>query len=190
MYGSRIISLIVLSAAFFHPATGQSPRSSQKPSIDTVLVYGDGFTFSMKEPEGWQCLCDESVGKYGVNAMVLPSSPESRAHHVEIKVRVNGKADENTALDLAADMEQYKKKYPNVQFAALDVAHPEYETYPKLFSFPNDFYDYVAYLNPGPRASFTLSVSMSKEKEPATKEELAAYQKVLQSLHVFTEASR
>jgi len=83
-------------------------------------------------------------------------------------------------------MKQYKERYPKVQFAALDVAHAEYKTYTKLFAFPNDFYDYVGYVNPGPNVKFTLSVAMSKGKVPATQDELAAYAKVLQSLHVFT----
>jgi len=116
--------------------------------------------------------------------VLFPSSADSRAHRVEIRVRVNKKVDENTLEDLNSDMRQYKKEYPKVQFAALDVAHPEYRTHAKLFLFPGDFYDYVAYLNPGPNSWFTLSVSMTKEKVPATQDELAAYANVLKSLYV------
>lgn len=154
--------------------------------MDTLLIHGQGFLFSMKEPDGWHCVCDESAGQYGANAIVFPSSAQSRAHHVAIKVRLNPKSDEDTFQDLNADMQQYKKQYPNVEFATLDVAHSEYKTYPKLFMFPNDYYEYVAYLNPGPRHGFTISVWMSKEKIPATREELAAYTELLRSLNVIT----
>ena len=102
-----------------------------------------------------------------------------------IRVRVNHKTDENSLEDLKADMRQYRQRYPNVQFVALEVAHAEYKTYTKLFAFPNDFYDYVAYVNPGPSSSFTLSVAMAKEKVPATQDELAAYADVVRSLHTF-----
>jgi len=42
----------------------------------------------------------------------------------------------------------------------------------------------VAYINPGPGSGFTLSVSMAKEKAPASQGELAAYANVVSSLHV------
>jgi len=153
--------------------------------MDTVLIYGDGFLLSIKEPDGWNCVCDGRASRYGVNAALFPSATQSRAHHLEIKLRVNGKSDENTQQDLTSDMRQYKQKYPNAQFDALDVTHAEYKTYSKLFLFPNDYYEYVAYMNPGATKQFTVSIWMSKEKTAATPEELSAYRQVLQSLHVF-----
>jgi predicted 2-oxoglutarate/Fe(II)-dependent dioxygenase YbiX len=122
--------------------------------------------------------------------VLFPNSPQSREHHVAIRVRANEKVDENTTEDLKLDMEQYKKEHPKVQFAALDIVHPEYKTYPKLFFFPDDFYDYVAYVNPGASFRFTFSISMTKEKSPATEDELAAYTKVLKSLHAFPVTAR
>lgn len=151
---------------------------------DAVLVFGDGFVFSLKEPDGWHSVCGPEASEYGVNAVLIPSSAQSRARHVIIRVRVNPKTDENTLEDLKAGMRQYKQRYPKVQFAALDVTHAEYNTYTKLFAFPDDFYDHVAYVNPGPSSSFTLSVSMAKEKAPASHGELAAYANVVTSLHV------
>ena len=168
-------------------SVAQSDRvhPTSKDKDDAVLVFGDGFVFSLKEPTGWHCICGREASEYGVNAVVIPSSAQSRARHVIIRVRVNQKTDENTLTDLEADIQQYKRRYPNVQFAALDVSHAEYKTYTKLFAFPNDFYDYVAYVNPGPSSSFTLSVAMAKEKVPATQDELAAYADVVRSLHTF-----
>jgi hypothetical protein len=163
----------------------QSPPPKSKSPMDSILVYGQDFVFSLKEPQGWRCTCGPEATEYGVNAILFPSAAESRARHVQIRVRVNEKVDENTAEDLNADMREYKKKYPKVEFAPLDIAHPEYRTYGKVFELPNDFYEYVAYLNPGPGSSYTLSVAMSKEKAPATSEELAAYTKVLKSLNAF-----
>ena len=114
------------------------------------------------------------------------SRPQSsREHGMSSFACTSTKKNENALEDLKADMRQYRQRYPNVQFVALDVSQAEYKTYTKLFAFPNDFYDYVAYLNPGPGTTFTLSVAMAKEKVPATQEELRAYLNVVRSLHVF-----
>ena len=185
-----ILLAAALVPALFVATVGQSSPPTPKQPMDTIMVFGDGFMFSMKEPAGWQCVCDERASKYEVNAVVFPGAAASRAHHVMIRIRVNEKSDENTTLDLQADMQQYRKKYPKVEFIALNVAHPKYRTYPKLFAFPNEFYEYVAYVNPGPHTPFVLAVSMSKEKTPATSEELAAYKKVVQTLNVFTEPAQ
>lgn len=179
-------TIVTLLAAI---ALAQSGSPNPKEPMDSILVFGDGFLFSLQEPEGWRCVCDEAATEYQANAVVFPSSAQSRARHVAIRIRVNQKTDENTAEDLNSDMREYKRKYPTVQFAALDVAHPEYRTHAKLFLFPKDFYDYVAYVNPGPDSWFTLSIAMSKEKVPATQGELAAYAKVLKSLRAFTTKS-
>jgi hypothetical protein len=163
----------------------QSPPPKSKSPMDSILVYGQDFVFSLKEPQGWRCTCGPEAAEYGVNAILFPSAVESRARHVQIRVRVNDKVNENTAEDLNVDMREYKKEYPKVEFADLDIAHPEYRTHGKVFQIPNDFYEYVAYVNPGPGVSYNFSVAMSKEKVPATTDELAAYTKVLKSLNAF-----
>lgn len=180
---SAVAVAILLTAISVAQSSGPHPYVP-KENDEAVLVFGDGFVFSMKEPDGWHCVCGPEASEYGVNAVLIPSSAQSRARHVIIRLRVNTKTDENTLEDLKADMRQYKQRYPKVQFAALDFAHAEYKTYTKLFAFPDDFYDYVAYANPGPSFAFTLSVSMAKEKTPATQNELIAYAQVLHSLHV------
>ena len=181
--------MLMFLAPFAAPQTAATTPKAKEP-MDTVLVFGDDFLFSLKEPDGWHCVCDERAMQYGVNAVVFPSAPDSRAHHLMIRIRVNKKSDENTALDLKADMQDYKQKYPNVEFAALDLSHPEYKTYTKVFQFPDGFHDYVAYINSGPQTWFTLSVSMTTEKLPATPDELAAFKKVVQSLRIFTNDPR
>ena len=181
-----LVAAALVIVALSSILVAQASQTAPEKKMDTLMVYGDGFLFSMKEPDGWHCVCDSGAAQYGVNAIVFPSSPGSRAHHVEIKVRLNEKSDEDTLKDLQADMQQYKKKYPKVQFALLDIAHPEYKTYQKLFLFPNDYYEYVTYLNPGRQHGFTISIWMSKEKTPATREELAAYSTVLRSVQMIT----
>jgi hypothetical protein len=97
-------------------------------------------------------------------------------------VRINGKQDENTIEDLNYDMQAYKQDFPTAQFSELNLAHAEYKTFARTVFVPGQFYEYVAYLNPGPGKRFIFSVAMSKKNEPATDSELRAYEEVLKSL--------
>jgi len=167
----RVLILLVAASA--------AAQSSQK--LNNLLVYGDGFAFGVKEPDGWQGDTGEIAARYHVN-VVFQSPDEPPQSDVTIRVRINKKVDENTIEDLNYDMDGYKQKFPNVQFGDLNLAHAEYKTFAKIFFIPNQFYEYVAYLNPGPGKRFILSVAMSKKGAPTTESELKAYETVLKSI--------
>ena len=119
--------------------------------------------------------------EYHVNVLFAPAKPHGSSD-ITIRVRLNKKVDENTIEDLNYDMGQYKKDYPKAEFNDLSVEHPEYKTFAKLVLMPDQFYEYVAYINPGSMSKFTFSVAMSKRLKPATPEELRVYESVLSSL--------
>jgi hypothetical protein len=158
--------------------------AQEKPQKDVLLISGDGFAFAVKEPPGWRGDTEAGAAKYQSNVVFFPNAAESKAADVTIRVRLNDKADENTAADLQADMDGYRKQYPRVQFGEVATRHADYATFAKLFFQPGSFYEYTAYLNPGPKHPFTLSVVMSKAKSAATPAELATYETVLKSLKV------
>jgi len=87
-------------------------------------------------------------------------------------------------------MKQYRREYPKAQFRELSASHADYKTFAKLVCVPGQFYEYVAYLNPGPRSKFTLSVAMSKQSNQATPEELKAFEVVLRSLIWLPKAAK
>ena len=151
--------------------------------MDSLLVYGEGFAFGVKEPAGWRSDTEAEAAKLHANIVFFPSAGP-KAGEVSIRVRVNAKVDEDTIKDLQADMEGYRKEYPKIQFEEIPFKHAEYATFAKLFVQPGELYEYTAYLNPGPRYPFNLSVALSKEKSAATADELAAYETVLKSLKV------
>jgi len=153
-----------------------------KSKMDGLIVYGDNFTFGVKEPEGWTGDTSEAARKYQVNIVFRPAAESSIAADVTIRVRVNQKVDENTVEDLKADLQQYRKDYPDAVFSDLKIAHPDYKTFSKLVYLPNTFYEYIVYCNPGPKSKTVLSVAMSKMSVPATPDELRAFQSVLKSL--------
>ncbi len=52
----------------------------------------------------------------------------------------------------------------------------------KRFYIPGQFYEYVTYVNPGPKKPVLLSVSMNTQKLEASEKELEAYKSAVQSL--------
>jgi len=149
---------------------------------DGLVVYGQDWAFTVAEPTGWHGDTADSAARYQVNIVFLPDDSQSKRADVTIRVRVNKKADELIAADLEADMNEYRAKFKKIRFADLKVHHPSYPLVSKLFFVPGEFFEYVAYVNPGKEYPYDFSVALSKANDPASPAELAAYQKVLQSV--------
>ena len=173
---------LLLFSSYCWDAPAQTPSAASTEKTDRLLVYGENFAFGVKEPEGWRGDTGELANSYHVNIVFVPIGEAVDAKGITIRVRVNSKVDENTIEDLKYDMAQYKKDYPKAQFGDLSISHPEYKTFAELVYVPRQFFEYVAYVNPGPRPKFTFSVAMSKKVTEATPDELKAFQTVLQSL--------
>jgi len=164
-------------------------ESQSKPKMDNLIVYGEGFSFAVKEPDGWRADTGEIASQYHVNVIFSPLQEASLKHNVSIRVRVSKKQDENTIEDLNYDMQQYKKQFPAAQFSDLTITHPEYKTFARRVFLPDKFHEYVAYLNPGPGKPFVFSVAMSRQDAPATEDELRAYELVLKSVQWMTSSA-
>jgi hypothetical protein len=173
------------------PSQSQNPApATGKPAVDKkmdgLMVYVEGFLFSVKEPDKWDSDIDELARYYNSNIIFIPENKSSRAAHVNIRIRVNHKETTDPSEDMKTDMTGYKAKYPKVMFSDLAVSHPKYRICAKLFYFENDFYDYVVYVDPGPSVKNNFSVSMSKDSAPATPEEMKAFKEILESLFWIT----
>jgi hypothetical protein len=152
--------------------------------LDNFIVYGEGFAFSLKEPAGW--VGDiRRASEFGANVILYPAKANLNAQAVPIvRVVVSSKADEDTAADLAHDMESYRSEFSEAKFKDIAVSHASYRTFAKLFYVPGKFYEYVTYVNPGADSSNLLSVSLNKQRTEATAAELSAYGQVIQSLQL------
>ncbi len=186
---SQLLRSVLFSTLFLATAFGQaaasSPTFSKTPKdMHGLMIYGDGFLILASEPEGWDTDTDAIALKYQSNAVFFPRNQASRSHHVNIRIRLNRKTTEEPREDMDADVSGYKKQYPAAQFSALKIDHPEYRSSAKLFFTPGDYYEYVAYLNPGAEHSLMFSITMSKEKVSATTAELAALEHILRSLRL------
>ena len=154
-----------------------------KEKLVSLLVYGQGFVFSVKEPEGWRG-DTQNAAQFSANIIFYPSSQSLEEAKTIIRVLVADKTDENINEDLAHDMSEYRAQYPNIMFKNIAISHPEYKVFSKLFTVPNDYFEYVAYVNPGPSKKLMFSVSMNRQKKEASAQELDVYQKIIASLHM------
>jgi len=158
-----------------------SAGPGQKEKMDHLMVFGQGFMFGVQEPDGWRG-DTERAAKYHVNVIFfrgrrMPSDLEG-----VIRVRINKKADEDTAKDLAVDMDGYRKRFPDIRFEDFAVSHSRYSSYPKLFYVEGQFHEYVVYINPGEGFWYTFSVALGTGETPASEAELAAFRTVTSSL--------
>jgi len=159
-----------------------TPAAAEGPA-DRLLIYGDGFAFGVREPSGWQGSTAEAT-RLSSNVVFYRRGENADAAVALLRVRVNDKTDEDLAADLQADMDLYRKQYPRIEFRDLAVVHPSYRVAAKLFLLPGQWYEYVAYVNPGPGRPWIFGASMNKQHAEATTEELAAFRKVVASLEL------
>jgi hypothetical protein len=174
-----LAALGVAVALLASPAAAKPEDPKPEEPKDRVTVTTPGYVLAAHVPEGWQG-DTEAAKKYHGSMLFTPKA--AGAGSAKILVSVYYKSNENTELRLQSEIANYRKRYPHLELTDLDVKHPQYETVGKLFSQPNDFYQDIAFLNPGTIYGNILYVAMLKQKTPVTPEELAAYKDVLQSL--------
>lgn len=171
----RIFKLVLILFVFsFLPALA-------KESSDNLIIYGEGFAFTVKEPMGWRAET-QNIKQFGADVIFYQNRFKYENANALIRVLVVPKTDENTALDLSYDMDRYRSRYPNIQFQDIKAGHPTYSNYSKLFLVPKGFSEYVTYLNPGNGIPRIISISMNVQKREAEKEELEAYRNIMKSL--------
>lgn len=95
--------------------------------LDRLLVYGDGFVFGVKEPEGWKADINNAA-KLGANILFYHSNESFSNYGTLIYIRINKKVDENVGEDLKYDMKQSSDKNPKIQFSDISVSHASFYT--------------------------------------------------------------
>jgi hypothetical protein len=170
----RICACWVIVVALSFSSFGQQKS-------DQLLVYGDNFLFSVKEPAGWKG--DTASAEKFQSNVVLHDATQSAASVVGlIRVRLNDKTDENISAEMEADIRSYRAQYPKVQLKEIIVKNPVHPTIAKVFYIPGQFYEYVTYMNPGSGKPFIFSVSMNAQTSEATTRQLDAYETTVASL--------
>ena len=182
----RSVTESIRTIAVLACVVGSTPKATAEPAKDSLIIYGDGFAFSVREPAGWTGN-SEKAASIGANVTFSPAGKADDPSAPLVRVRISSKEDENTRADLDYDMEEYRKRFPKVQFGDIELTHPSYPVFSKLFFMPGEWYEYVAYLNPGVGVPKVFSVSMNLQKRQATAAEVEAFRRVLGSLQFLTK---
>jgi len=173
------ITAVAAATLLLVPAIAQA----QTRRGDALIVYGDGWEFSVREPPGWHGDCAQAA-RWKANIIFYRDTAAIAEGSGLIRVVIAAKADENTGHDLEQDMVSYRRDSPGVQFSPLAVTHPRYAVFAKLFAVPGTFYEYVTYLNPGPTTPHLISVAYNSATKAASPDELRAYRAVVASVSV------
>jgi len=155
--------------------------SFAQQKLDQVLVQGDNFLFSVKEPAGWKG-DTASAEKFQSNVVLHEATQPVESLAGLIRVRLNEKTDENISADMEDDIRSYRAQYPKIQFKDIAIRNLAHPAVSKVFYVPGQFYEYVTYMNPGLGKPFIFPVSMSSQKSEATAKQLGAYETTLASL--------
>ena len=173
----KIFVLFVLSLTTM-TSFGQTKDTSK---MEVLMVYGDSFIFSIKEPNGW--IGDTKMAKKYYSKIVFYTSiSDFNNGGALIQVLNFYKQDEQTENDLIYDINSYKKDYKNLLEQELMVEHKDYKCFSKLIYVTNSFYQYIVYVNPGQKYKSGITVSMNISKRPAREDELKAFREIVSSL--------
>lgn len=155
-------------------------QNADPTAMNSLIVHGEGFSFSVHEPEGWVGDIDKAAA-YHANIIFYPEGgdPEKVAL---VQVALYHKQDERTADDLAYDVKSYERQYPDLRKEDLLVEHKDYRVYSKLVWVKGDFYQYITYVNAGEKFASGFSVAMNISKRAANDAELKAYRDIIASL--------
>jgi hypothetical protein len=160
--------------------------SFSQTNESSLLVYGEGFSFTIKEPKGW--IGDiENAKEYGANIIFYKDKTDLKNGGAIVQVLGFTKQDEQTNKDLEADVESYKKEYPKAKLQDFEAKHKDYKTFSKLVYVDKKFYQYIVYINGGKKYINGFSVAMNISNRQATQEELQSYLNIISSLTILAK---
>src|ERR1700687_5649052 len=105
--------------------------SFAQQKLDQLLVYGDNFMFSVKEPVGWKG-DTASAEQFQSNVVLHEATQPAESLAGLIRVRLNDKTDENISADMKDDIRSYKTQYPKIQFKDIAIRNPGYPAIAKV----------------------------------------------------------
>ena len=166
-----IAALVLLTLA--------APTSAERQA-DRVIVRGDGFTFSVKEPPAWRADLGHAP-RFGAHVLFYQTRRALKGGASLILVRLNRNTQSDAADDLRHDLDAYRKRFGTVAFRDLEVSHPEYRCFAREFTVESLFHEYLTYVNPGEGRPDRFAAALNTEAA-ASPEELEAYRAIVGSL--------
>jgi hypothetical protein len=182
-----ILSAFALLGPMKSFAGAEQAAAPAKPAAGTEIPKVDvemkDFSFSAQAPAGWRQDA-EAAKKYQVNLVFVPEAGEAKTDSAVIQVSADHKFDENVAMRIDSQVEAFRSRYPRLEVGDLVVKHPQFATYSKQVFQAGDFYQDIAFVNPGTLSPYVFYVSLTTHKAAPTAAETAAFQEVLESLAI------
>jgi hypothetical protein len=158
-----------------------SPSGSPQDGMHNLVVYGAGWSFFTREPDGWTGYTERS-GEIGANVYFLHTGETFEQNGSLIRVTIETKIDNAIERDLAADMARFKKADPEIQFVDFQATYPGGSVFAKIYRRSKGD-EYVAYVDTSPSAKFYFIVSYDPPLHgSATDSDLNAFRAVIKSL--------
>jgi hypothetical protein len=173
---AQSIDSVSVPPAYFAPA----------PDTTTMHITGTGFEYSVQEPKRWRGDTERAKDFFS-NIVFYENEKSLTAGGALIQVLLFKKQDENTIDDLNHDVNGYKREFPRAKVKEVRYKHKNYVCFAKVVYLQSRFYQYICYINPGKKFQNGFSVAMNVQKRAPTKQELLAFESVIQSLNGLTE---
>jgi hypothetical protein len=151
--------------AFLLTLLAHTVLAAPQKDMDSVIVYGDGWAFAIREPKGWS-VDIKSGSQDGLNAVVLPTGAVYGQADNWINAMVISKTDEDLSKDLSADISSYSKRFPGLKFEDYKPKTSHYHSIGKVYVHPSAIRGYLVYLNPDKTAKvFVLFTLVTQGKD-------------------------
>lgn len=182
------IFLLLSLLSFTSMAQEDSDSTDTTESTDTevysgkaLMVYGDGFMYSVKAPKGWKG--DTAVSnEFYANIIFYEIEQDPVLEKVVIQVYTFKKENESLKEDLNGDIMNYREEHKKLEEQDFSISHSGYKCYSKLVFVKDNFYQYLVYVDPGKKYQSGVSISMNTRNRKAKESELKALRKIVASL--------
>jgi len=137
---------------------------------DALLIYGEGFSFWVIEPEGWLCHTEDAF-RYRMNAYFCLGKKKISKSPAIMHITVLDKGGETVQQSLAFDIANYKKNSKTLEFLESPIDALAYEYAAKTFLIDDKTLDYVCFVDPDKSSPLYLVFVLHGPKEESPRYE-------------------
>jgi hypothetical protein len=135
---------------------------------DPLIIYGNGFSFSVTEPGDWHCYTEDAY-RYKLNAYFLLGKATVHDFLAIMHIRVESKDEDTVQKCLAYDMDKFSKQVKKIEFLEFDLGNLKYEYASKIYLMDDKIVDYVCYIDPYKESPMHLVFVLHGPKEESKK---------------------
>ena len=170
----KLVLIIILTGVF--SAYGQNNRYR-------LTSNSAGFSYSFIKPNEW-ILDSTNAANYLAHVAIYKNKVDYDKGGLIIQILAFEKKDEKTNEDLDYDVNSYKARFSNLKQKEFPISHSVYTTYSKKVYVENSFYQYIIYINPGPKFKFGISAALNTNEKDVDKSDLELFKEIVKSIVV------